>query len=85
MKGFGLVLCSTTKRLMAACRSTTETKTPRFNRRLVSFAKSHRQIQVFDLAVRRMISFVPSPSAVSKTISARQTCFCEALRSATNA
>ena len=43
----------------------------------------HRQTQVFDLAVRRMISFVPSPSAVSKTISARQTCFCEALRSAT--
>src|ERR1700726_1820328 len=39
VKGFGLVLCSTTKRLMAACRSTTETKTPRFNRRLVSFAK----------------------------------------------
>src|SRR4030081_1282883 len=39
VKGFGLGLCSTTKRLMAACRSTTETKTPRFNRRLVSFAK----------------------------------------------
>ena len=34
-----------------------------------------RQTQVFDLAVRRMISPVPNPSAVSKTISARQTCF----------
>jgi hypothetical protein len=34
-------------------------------------AACHRQTQVFDLAVRRMISFVPSPSAVSKTISAR--------------
>jgi hypothetical protein len=37
VKGFGLALCSTTKRLIAACRSTTETKTPRLNRRLVSF------------------------------------------------
>ena len=33
------------------------------------------------LACRRMISFVPIPSALSKTISARQTCFCAALRS----
>src|ERR1700721_3531117 len=38
-EGFGLGLCSTTKRLMAACKSTTDTKTPRFNRRLVSLAK----------------------------------------------
>jgi hypothetical protein len=37
--GFGLVLCSTTKRLIAAYRSTTETKNPRLHRRLVSFAK----------------------------------------------
>ena len=35
-----------------------------------------RQTQVFDLPVRRMISTVPTPSAVSRTISARQTCFC---------
>ena len=28
-----------TKRLMAACKSTTDMKTPRFNRRLVSLAK----------------------------------------------
>jgi hypothetical protein len=32
-------LCSTTKRLMASCKSTTDTKTPRFNRRFVSLAK----------------------------------------------
>ena len=39
LKGFGSALCSTTKRLMAACKSTTDTKTPRFNRRFVSVAK----------------------------------------------
>src|ERR1700721_3252994 len=39
VKGFGLGLCATTKRLMAACKSTTDTKTARFNRRLVSLAK----------------------------------------------
>ena len=44
-----------------------------------------RQTQVFDLPVRCMISLVPSPSALSKTISARQTCFCGALRSRTSA
>src|SRR5215211_5097264 len=37
--GFGARLCSSTKRLMAACRSTTETNTPRFSLRLVSLAK----------------------------------------------
>ena len=40
-----------------------------------------RQTQVLDLAVRRMISAVPTPSALSNTISARQTCFCGLLRS----
>ena len=40
-----------------------------------------RQTQVFDLSVRRIISLVPTPSAVKSTISARQTCFCGALRS----
>ena len=44
-----------------------------------------RQTQVFDLPVRRMISIVPTPSAVKSTISARQTCFCGALRSPTSA
>src|SRR5258707_7192208 len=39
VKGFGSALVSATKRLMAAWRSTTERKTPRFNRRLVSLAK----------------------------------------------
>ncbi len=39
MKGLGLWLCSATKRLMAAWRSATEGKTPRFRRRLVSLAK----------------------------------------------
>jgi len=34
-----------------------------------------RQTQVFDLPVRRMISTVPTPCALSSTISARQTCF----------
>ena len=40
-----------------------------------------RQTQVLDLPVSRMIAFVPTPSALSKTICARQTCFCGALRS----
>ena len=34
-----------------------------------------RQTQVFDLPVSRMIAFVPTPSALSNTICARQTCF----------
>jgi len=34
-----------------------------------------RQTQVFDLPVLRMIAFVPTPSALSNTICARQTCF----------
>ena len=33
--------------------------------------------------VRRMISLVPIPSAVSSTIRARQTCFCALFRSLT--
>jgi hypothetical protein len=36
---------------------------------------------VFDLRVRRMISLVPTPSVLNRTISARQTCLCGALRS----
>ena len=44
-----------------------------------------RQTQVLDLPVRRMISTVPTPSALSRMISARQTCFCGALRSLTSA
>ena len=39
MKGLGLRLCSARKRLIAACRSTIEWKTPCFSRRLVSLAK----------------------------------------------
>src|ERR1039458_2764651 len=39
VKGFGSALCSTTKRLIAACKSTTDRKMPRFNRRFVSLAK----------------------------------------------
>ena len=38
-KGLGLWLCSARKRLIAACRSTMEQKTPFFSRRRVSFAK----------------------------------------------
>ena len=44
-----------------------------------------RQTQVLDLPVSRMIAFVPTPSALSNTIRARQTCFCGALRSLTRA
>jgi hypothetical protein len=40
-----------------------------------------RQTQVFDLPVRRIISLVPMPSALSSTIIARQACFWVALRS----
>ena len=39
VKGFGNWFVSATKRLMAAWRSTTDRKTPRFNRRLDSLAK----------------------------------------------
>jgi len=39
LKGFGIWLASATKRLMAAWRSTTDRKTPRFNRRLDNLAK----------------------------------------------
>ena len=34
-----------------------------------------RQTQVLDLPVSRTIAFVPTPSALSNTICARQTCF----------
>ena len=44
-----------------------------------------RQMLVFALPVRRMISFVPSPAAVKSTISARHTCFWGALRSPASA
>ena len=44
-----------------------------------------RQTQVFDLPVRCMISLVPKPSAISRTILARQTCFCGVLRSRASA
>src|SRR5450631_1475663 len=40
VKGLGSSLCSSRNRLMAACRSTIERKTPRFNRRFVSLAKN---------------------------------------------
>src|SRR6202158_2452092 len=39
MKGLGSELVSARKRLMAACKSATDRKTPRLNRRLVSLAK----------------------------------------------
>ena len=38
-KGFGLLLCSWTKRLMAACNSMTEQNTPRFSLLRESLAK----------------------------------------------
>jgi hypothetical protein len=44
-----------------------------------------RQTHGFDLPVRRTISPVPRPSAVARTILARQTCFCGLLRSAATA
>src|SRR6266702_3724880 len=40
-----------------------------------------RQTQVFDFPVRRMISLLPTPSALNRTISARQTCLWGVLRS----
>ena len=39
VKGFGFRLCSARKRLIAACRSSTEWKTPRLRRRFDSLAK----------------------------------------------
>src|ERR1700722_1087629 len=44
-----------------------------------------RHTQFFDLPVRRMISLVPTPSALNRTISARQTCLCGLLRSRASA
>ena len=44
-----------------------------------------RHTQVLSLPVRRSMPVVPTPSAVSRMIRARQTCFCERLRSATTA
>ena len=44
-----------------------------------------RQTQVFDLPVRRMISWLPTPSTLSRTISARHTCLCGVWRSCTKA
>jgi len=41
-----------------------------------------RQTVVFAVAVAAMIEVVPTPSALSSTIRARQTCFCGELRSA---
>ena len=41
-----------------------------------------RQTQVFDLPVRRMISLVPTPSALERMITPpARACFCEALGS----
>jgi hypothetical protein len=42
---------------------------------LAGKACCQRQTQVLDLLVSRMIALVPTPSALSKTIHARQTCF----------
>src|SRR5260370_915608 len=39
VKGFGSALCSMTKRSIAACKSKTDRKMPRFKRRFVSLAK----------------------------------------------
>ena len=44
-----------------------------------------RQTVVLAVSARRMTSAVPQPSAVSKTIRARQTCFCGLFRSAATA
>ncbi len=41
----------------------------------------HRQTHGFDLPVRRIMAFVPSPSAVASTMSARHTALLELLRS----
>jgi hypothetical protein len=41
-----------------------------------------RQTVVFDLPVAAMTAFVPKPSAVRRTVRARQTCFWGVLRSA---
>jgi hypothetical protein len=40
----------------------------------------HRHTAGLALPDRRMISVVPQPSSVARMISARQTCFCGALR-----
>src|SRR6516164_2162068 len=45
----------------------------------------HRQMTVLAFPVRRMISVVPWPSAVSKMILALQTCFCGLFRLVTTA
>ncbi len=44
-----------------------------------------RQTAILDTPASRMIACVPSPSALSSTMRARQTCFCGVFRSATRA
>ena len=44
-------------------------------------SKQDVSLRFFDLPVLRIISLVPTPSALNRTISARQTCLCGALRS----
>lgn len=44
-----------------------------------------RQTAVVDVPVAAMMAFVPTPSALSSTIRARQTCFCNVYRSLTKA
>ena len=60
----------------ASCHATSRSSMKRY---------CQRQTQVLDLSVWRMIVLVPAPSAESRTIRARQACFCEALRSAITA
>jgi transposase len=56
VKGFGSALCSTTKRLIASCKSTTDTKTPRFNRRWVSTCHGITSLfAALDIATGRVI------------------------------
>jgi hypothetical protein len=47
--------------------------------------RCQRRTQGFETPARRMISAVPQPAAVARTICARHTCFCARLRSATTA
>src|SRR5262249_49593089 len=93
-KGRGLALALSMKRLMAAWSATREWNTPHFNSPLASLAKkpstafSHKAEDDPTLfaalnGLEARSSAVACGAIVSRTIRARQTYFCELLRSAT--
>ncbi len=86
----GLVVVSSTTRSITACGSGGMREGRVLSRRSPSTPSAmnrscQRQTHGLDTPTRRMIAFVPSPSAVARMIFARQTHFCGLFRSAATA